>query len=67
MGDIICQNNSPVDKEELSSRNQNIQRSFCLSEVTSLSFFKAELLSHCSSTVVSTFILCEIHISNFVT
>uniref|UniRef100_A0A4W5KK59 Uncharacterized protein n=1 Tax=Hucho hucho TaxID=62062 RepID=A0A4W5KK59_9TELE len=28
MGDIICQSNSPVDKEELSSRYQNIQRTF---------------------------------------
>jgi hypothetical protein len=40
-----------VDKEELFTRYQNIQRSFPISEFTSVSYFKAELLSHCSSTM----------------
>ena len=42
-----------VDKEEMSSRyTKTFKGHFIKSEVTSLSTFKAELLSHCSSTAV---------------
>ena len=61
-----------VDKEELSTRfTKTFKGHFLKSGVTSLSTFKAELLSHCSSTPVydiqfssfwlSTFIRCKKH------
>ena len=60
-----------VDKEALSgSCTKTLKGNFLKSDFTSLSTFKAELLSHCSSTVtydvsfssrVSTFIQCKKH------
>jgi hypothetical protein len=61
-----------IDKEELSSRfTKKFKGHFLKREVTNVSTFKTELLSHCSSTVVydmpfsgsvSTFVQCKIAI-----
>lgn len=54
---------SGVDKEELSSMcTKTFKGNFLRSDFTSLSTFKADLLSHCSSTTVydyTTFIQCN--------